>query len=121
MAEERIKMETFDAPIQKDDAGRLTFFQIPFNAKERFCKPKGTIYVSGTINGVKYRSKLLSRGDGEFLMILDKALQKAIGFDGQTMNAHITMASEELEPADGKQEEPVCGRWESGKIHYDKW
>lgn len=100
-------MELFEAPIQKDDAGRLIFFEIPFNAKERFCKPKGTIYVSGTINGANYRGKLLSRGGGKFLMVLDKALQKSIGFEGQAMNAQITMAAEELEPAGQKQEEPV--------------
>lgn len=40
-------------------------------------------------------------------MVLDKALQKSIGFDGQTMNAQITMSPEELEPAGQKQEEPV--------------
>lgn len=101
-------METFEALIQKENAGRLTFFEIPFNAKERFCKPKGTIYVSGTINGAPYRSKLLSRGGGKFLMVVDKVLQKSIGFDGQAMTAQITMAPEELEPAGQKPEEPVA-------------
>lgn len=100
-------MEIFEAPIQKDDTGRRTFLEIPFNARERFCIPKGTIYVSGTINGTPYRGKLLSRGGGKFLMVLDKALQKSIGFDGQTINAQITMASEDLEAA-GKYEEPVA-------------
>lgn len=102
-------MEQFEALIQKDDAGRLTFFEIPFHARERFCQPKGTIYVSGTINGAKYRGKLLSRGGGKFLMVIDKALQKSIGFDGQAMTAQITMSSEELEPAGEKQEEPAAG------------
>ena len=100
-------MEIFEASIYRDDAGRRTFLEIPFNARERFCKPKGTIYVSGTINGVAYRSKLLSRGGGKFLMVLDKALQKSIGFDGEIMNAHIAMSSEELVSAGKKQEEPV--------------
>lgn len=76
-------MEIFEALIQKDNAGRLTFFEIPFHAKERFCKLKDTLYVSGTINGIKYRSKLLSCGDRKFLMLIDKGLQKSIGFDGQ--------------------------------------
>ena len=101
-------MELFEALIQKDDAGRLTFFEIPFHARERFCKPKCTIYVSGTINDTKYRGKLLSRGGGKFQMIIDKALQKSIGFDGQAMTAHITMSPEELEPAGQKQEAPAA-------------
>lgn len=101
-------MEIFDVLIKKDESGRLTTFEIPFNAKERFGKSKGTIYVSGTINGIEYRSKLLSRGGGKFLMVLDKAMQKAIGFDGQTMNAHITMFSEELQPARMQYEKPVA-------------
>lgn len=100
-------MEIFEALIQKDNAGRLTFFEIPFHARERFCKPKGTIYVSGTINGVKYRSKLLSRGGGKFLMVIDKGLQKSIGFDGQAMTARVVMALEDMEPAGNKQEEPA--------------
>lgn len=62
---ERIAMETFDALIKKDDADRRTIIEVPFNAKEQFCKFKGPIYVSGTINGVAYRSKLLSRGGGK--------------------------------------------------------
>jgi len=101
-------MELFESPIYKDDIGRRTFLEIPFDARERFCKPKGTIYVSGTINGTPYRGKLLSRGGGKFLMGLDKPLQKSLGFDGQTMNAHATMSSEELEPAGKKREEPVA-------------
>lgn len=58
-------METFDALIKKDDADRRTIIEVPFNAKEQFCKFKGPIYVSGTINGVAYQSKLLSRGGGK--------------------------------------------------------
>lgn len=36
-------MEVFDALIQKDDVGRLTFLETPFDAREQFCKPKGMI------------------------------------------------------------------------------
>lgn len=65
-------MERFDAVIQKDASGRLTILEIPFNAKEVFSKPRGTIYVKGTINGIEYRSKLISRGNGKFVMVLNK-------------------------------------------------
>lgn len=100
-------METFDALIKKDATSRLTFLEIPFDARQQFCKPKGTIYVSGTINGIAYRNKLLSRGGGKYVMVVDKSLQKLIGFDGQVMNAHIIMSLEKLE-SDCKQEDPAA-------------
>lgn len=100
-------MEIFDALIKKDDSGRLAILEIPFNAKERFHKTKGSVYVAGTINGVAYRSKLLSRGSGIYIMVLDKSTQKSIGFDGQVMHAHITMSTEDREDAGIKCEEPV--------------
>lgn len=100
-------MEIFDALIQNDNADRLTFFEIPFDARKRFCKPKGTIYVSGMINDVQYRGKLLSRGSGKFILVIDKTLQKSIGFNGQAMNVHIIMDLENL-GSDCKQEDPVA-------------
>lgn len=97
-------MEQFEALIQKDDSGRLTIVHIPFDARTAFCKPKGTIHVCGAINGIEYRGKLLSRGNGRFVMVLDKAMQKSIGFDGQAMTAAITMSSEDLKAASDSPE-----------------
>ena len=51
--------------------------------------------MSGTINHIEYRCKLLARGNGRFAMTVDKALQKALGYDGGTMKVHVTMAVEE--------------------------
>ena len=105
-------MEQFDALIKKDDSGRLTIVEVPFDARTVFNKPKGTIYVSGTINNIAYRSKLLSRGGGKFIMVLDKAMQKSIGFDGQAMTANITMSAENLQPVRDVPEKPAditCG------------
>lgn len=90
-------MEIFDAPIHKDAQGRFTFLEIPFDARKRFCKPKGTMYVSGTINDIQYRGKLLSRGGGNYVMVVNQSLQKSIGFDGKEMSVHITMSLEKLE------------------------
>lgn len=42
-------MTSYEVEIIKD--GRNAYITIPFNAKEAFNKPKGTIYVKGTING----------------------------------------------------------------------
>ena len=105
-------MEQFDALIKKDDSGRLTIVEVPFDARTVFNKPKGTIYVSGTINNIAYRSKLLSRGGGKFIIVLDKAMQKSVGFDGQTMTANITMSAEALPPVRNVPEKPAditCG------------
>lgn len=56
----------FDTIIKKDEADRFTLIEVPFPAREVFRKPKGTILVHGTINGITYRSKLLVRGGGKF-------------------------------------------------------
>lgn len=101
-------MELFTAEIKKDESGRLTVIELPFNPRKVFYKLKGTIFVSGTINGIEYRSKLLSRGNDKFIMVLDKGLQKAIAFDGNKMTAHITMASEELSHIKEKKQEPIA-------------
>ena len=101
-------MERFDAVIQKDASGRLTILEIPFNAKEVFSKPRGTIYVKGTINGIEYRSRLISRGNGKFVMVLNKSVQRSIGFNGQAMTADITMSSEELKTA-GEEPDNLAG------------
>lgn len=105
--EEGTVLKTFEAEIKKDDSGRLTVIELPFHAREAFCKSKGTIFVKGTINGIEYRSKLLSRGNDKFIMVLDKALQKAIFFDGNRMTAHITMTNDSIVPAKENNQEPV--------------
>lgn len=97
-------IKTFDTVINKDASGRLTVIELPFDAKEVFSQPKGTIYVNGTINGVDYRGKLLSRGNSRFLFVLDKALQKSIGFNGNAMMAHVTMSAEHLD----MHQEDIC-------------
>lgn len=85
-------MQTFPAEILKDTAGRLTYLPLPFSAREMFHQPKGTIYVQGTINGIPYRSKLLSRGGGCYIMLIDKILQKSLGFCGLPLPVSVTMS-----------------------------
>ena len=100
-------MEVFDADIKKDEGGRLTVIELPFFPREVFKRPKGTLYVSGTINHIEYRCKLLARGNGRFAMTVDKALQKALGYDGGTMKVYVTMAVEEAGKETGG--ENFCG------------
>ena len=103
-------MEQFEALVKKDDAGRLTILELPFDARAAFGKPRGTIHVCGRINGTEYRGKLLARGGGKFVMVLDKALQKAIGFAGQAMSAAVTMAPEEEKAGGESPEKAVDSR-----------
>lgn len=88
-------MEIFQTEIIKDESQRLTYIEIPFNAKEVFSVPKGTIYVSGKINDVDYRGKLLSRGSGRYILVLNKTLQKQTGFNGGRMAVQVSMSSED--------------------------
>ena len=66
-------MEAFEAEIKKEETGRLTYVKVPFDVRACFSIPKGTIYVAGRINEVEYRGKLLSRGKGEYILVLNKA------------------------------------------------
>ena len=59
---------------------------IPFNAKEFFNKPRGTIYIKGTINGILYRIKLISKGNNVQFLQINKELQKKIGFSGDSVH-----------------------------------
>lgn len=40
-------------------------------------------------------------------MVLDKDLQKSIGFDGKAMTAHITMLSDDFTSDKEKRQEPI--------------
>ncbi|MDO4275012.1 MAG: nitroreductase family protein [Eubacteriales bacterium] len=84
-------MENFTSEIRKDEKGRLTFIELPFDAKEVFHISKGTIYVAGKINDAEYRSKLLSRGNGKYILVLNKALQKLIGVTEHPITVKVTM------------------------------
>ncbi|TWH58896.1 uncharacterized protein DUF1905 [Desulfitobacterium sp. LBE] len=75
----------FQSQIGKD--GRLTVMEIPFDAKEVFQMPKGTIFVCGVINDIPYRGKLLSRGNGKQVLTIDKTLQKALGYAAEQEKA----------------------------------
>lgn len=101
-------MKVFDAEIKRDEGGRLTVLELPFDAKKEFHYLKGTIFVTGTINGVQYRGKLLSRGGGKYCMVMDKALQKAVGFNGKSLPAHVAMTCEAITGLEGKQPAPAA-------------
>lgn len=78
-------------------SGRLTVIEIPFNAKNTFNKAKGTIFVYGTINDIPYRGKLLSKGNNEQIMVIDKKLQNQLGYNGNNMPVNVTMECEKTQ------------------------
>ncbi|MBZ9687326.1 nitroreductase family protein [Clostridium estertheticum] len=87
-------MDCYEVEIIKD--GRYVYIIIPFNTKEVFNRPKGTIYISGTINDIPYRSKLISRGNGVQIIIIDRKLQKVLGFCGTSMNVQMTITEDNI-------------------------
>jgi len=66
--------------IKKD--GNLVTAHIPFNPKKEFNIQKGTIYVNCIINNIKFKSKLMSKGNGKYFIIFNKQLMKNIGLEG---------------------------------------
>lgn len=90
------KLQTFTSILKKPDIkGSLTLVELPFNPAQTFNVSKGTIRVYGTINGIEYRNKLISRGNGLYVMTVDKTLQKRLGFIGDDLEIEVTMSLDE--------------------------
>ncbi|MCX7709462.1 MAG: nitroreductase family protein [Clostridia bacterium] len=69
----------FDAQIiRPDKKGSLTYIRIPFDAAKEF-HSRGRIKVEGTINGFSFRSSLIPKGNGVYILPIDKKMQKEIG------------------------------------------
>lgn len=66
----------FHAELKKQD--RLTYINIPFNPSEEF-GVKGSSEFGVTINDVSFNKKLLSRGNGKYVLTLNKDMIKKIG------------------------------------------
>ncbi|GKX29489.1 nitroreductase [Vallitalea longa] len=82
-------MKSFSAILKK--SGRFTFFEIPFDASKVFDIKKGTIRVFGTINNLEFREKLTSRGNGKYILMANKMLQKRVGFVGSDLEIDVEM------------------------------
>lgn len=88
-------MKEYNLEIRRD--GRIAYILLPFNAKEIYNKPQGTIYIKGTIENLSYRLKLISKGNGKQIMMINKSLQKKIGFDGEKMDVKVTIEEDSNE------------------------
>lgn len=64
--------KTFEGKINKE---RFTYINLPFDASKVFNK-KGKIIVTGEINGNSYTKPLLSRGNGKYILTLNKQMLK---------------------------------------------
>lgn len=78
-------MEKYTVSLIKE--GRIASITLPFNAKEVYKKDKGFIYVRGMLNHVPYRLKVMSKGQDKQMLIINKALQKKLGF----LEGHMTL------------------------------
>ncbi len=85
--------QKFEAVIKRSD-GKVSrlFIDVPFNAAQVF-KGKGRIKVKGEINGFHYRSNLIPKGQGAYILMIDKEMQKNIASNSGDV-IQITMASD---------------------------
>lgn len=88
-------MLQFQSTLQKD--GRFVILPLPFDAKETFSISKGTIYVIGHINGVAFRNKLISKGNNEQIIMIDKAMQNKLRFIDEPLTVSVDMDVENKE------------------------
>lgn len=95
-------MKTYTLPLQQAAKGTL-YITLPFNAREEYGKPKGTLYVKGEINGVPYRSRLISLDQGQQAVFINKALQKQMGLEGPNATVQVTIAPEYAQMAEYTQ------------------
>lgn len=86
-------METYSLPLQND--GKFVYVIVPFDAREKFDRPKGTLLVLAEIEGHRFRGRLTSLGEGRFAFFLDKAMQKQIGYEGGERQVRASFVLEE--------------------------
>ncbi len=84
-------MERFTTKVITGQSSKFTYIITPFNAAEKFDIHDDTIYVKGTIDGVKYKGKLLSRWDGRQVLLLDKNVQRELKLDGSPLDVEVEM------------------------------
>ncbi|WP_099203407.1 nitroreductase family protein [Miniphocaeibacter massiliensis] len=76
--------------------GRKTLINLPFNAKEKFNQPKGSIKVYGKINGQDYKGKLISKDKNTQFLRITKEFQEALGYSGEDLEVKVSMYLDEV-------------------------
>ncbi len=89
--------------IKKEGNSVLAY--LPFNPRNEFNIPKGSILVKCIIDGTEFKSKLMSRGNEKYCLFFSKQLLKNLGLNGdEHLNVHMNIAldstntSEQAEP-----------------------
>ncbi|WP_105616409.1 nitroreductase family protein [Vallitalea okinawensis] len=62
--------QIFNAVIKSN---RVTYIELPFDASKVF-NVKGKIQVSGELNGCSYKKSLIPRGNGQYILTINKTL-----------------------------------------------
>lgn len=103
--------KTFDAIIQ---AERITYINLPFDASKVFEK-KGKINVTGKINGNNYKKSLLSRGNGKYILTLNKKMLKEFDISvGDTVVVSMELGKERVN-IDYNNHDDIKNYYESAK------
>jgi len=82
-------MIDFTATLQKE--GRYAVIYIPFDIKKKFSISKGTMQVKTMMNNIEYRTKLVSKGNGQYIIIVDKKMQQNLGFINQNLQVSVKL------------------------------
>lgn len=84
--------KTFEGKIESD---RITYIDLPFDASKVFQK-KGKINVTGQINGISFKKSLLSRGNGRYILTLNKKMLQQFGVNiGDMVAVSMELESQE--------------------------
>jgi hypothetical protein len=83
-----MSVHEFDAVLQQDDKTTGILFTVPFNVQDVF-GTKAQVKVTGTLDGVPYRSSIAPYG-GVHYMGINKKLLKDVG-KGQGDTVHVVM------------------------------
>lgn len=74
-----MNVHSFQAVINEPDkVGGLSYVTIPFDASQAFQK-KGRIKVKGKVNNCVFRTNLIPKGNGIYILVLDKVLRNEAG------------------------------------------
>lgn len=94
-------MKQYNVNIIKE--GRYAVVYLPFDPKTTPNKALGTHFASGTINCIPFRNKLLSKGKGQHFMLINKEMQKVLGYAGDDAKTYIMEIDDEEKVVDEKE------------------
>ncbi|MCE5235640.1 MAG: nitroreductase family protein [Eubacteriales bacterium] len=64
-------------------SGNIVSAMLPFDAREAFQIPRGSIYAQCEIGGTAFQAKLIARGNNRHCILFNRALLKRLGIEGE--------------------------------------